>query len=124
MFKVLFIGLGGFLGAIVRFGIVRLLAPLFTKLPLGIWLANVVGSFLMGFVVYFLAQAKGNIGYLQPFLTVGFLGSLTTMSTFAFDTMHLFSLKAIGWAIANLVLTLVSCLLAVYAGAQLASRLF
>ncbi len=115
--------MGGFLGAIARYGLVKIIQSFFTDFPAGIWVANVLGSFLMGLVLTGLAYAKGDFAYWHAFLTIGFLSSFTTMATFAFDTIQLISLKMAGLAVINIVLTLLSCLAGVYLGQKVMALL-
>ena len=87
----IYVGLGGVLGAVSRFALVsfthRFLSLVF---PYGTLLVNVLGSFLIGAMMC-LFEAKAAFGTEVPpqarmFFVVGFLGSLTTFSTIAFDT--------------------------------------
>lgn len=119
MFKILLIGLGGFLGAIARYGLVQLIQPLFSQLPGGILLTNITGSLLIGVFMSIFLHMDKDFGLIQPFLIIGFLGSFTTMATFAYDTVQLFSLASAGLALINVLLTLIFCFLGVYLGKQL-----
>ena len=86
--RLLLIGAGGFLGAILRFligdAVQRMTAN--SAFPYGTFVVNMVGSFLIGF----LTSLAINKGLLSPqarlFLITGLLGSLTTYSTFMFET--------------------------------------
>lgn len=86
---------GGALGAMARHGVslasLRLLGPGF---PWGTLTANVLGSFLMGLLVVWLAAREPNPSVLRAFLAVGVLGAFTTFSTFALETVTLYREKA------------------------------
>lgn len=80
-----YIGLGGFLGAISRFVISSEIAKYFGNyLPYGTLSVNLIGSFIIGILALYFEQ---NIApeYRALFIT-GFLGSLTTFSTFSLET--------------------------------------
>lgn len=84
------IGLGGAVGALAR----HFFAGWLTRLagggfPWGIFAANVLGSFLMGMLIAFLAHVDGVPQAVRAFLAVGVLGAFTTFSTFALETVVL-----------------------------------
>ncbi len=73
----LLIGLGGMLGALVRFSVAKLLADRWHHtFPLPTFIVNMLGSFLLGWVILL------DLPSLQLFLGVGGMGALTTFSTF------------------------------------------
>ena len=75
------VALGGALGAMSRYAVDRSMSALMGPTALGTFVANISGSFLLGFL---LAAASGRLGVSEEariFLTVGFLGSYTTFST-------------------------------------------
>ena len=79
---ILIIGFGGFLGSISRFAFNKFI-PGHAFLPLGTLTVNVIGSFLVGLIVFNLK----NIPYeMRIFSIIGFIGSFTTMAGVAFET--------------------------------------
>ena len=84
----LLVGLGGFIGANARFVVARLVGALFeTRFPLGTFVINVSGSFLLGVLGTLVAQkVMPNSESMRLALGVGFLGAFTTFSTFEFET--------------------------------------
>jgi CrcB protein len=82
------VGVGGFLGANARFVVARGVGALFdTRVPLGTFLVNVSGSFLLGVLGILLAEKfSPHSESLRLALGVGFLGAFTTFSTFEFET--------------------------------------
>ncbi len=124
MLKLLVVGLGGFLGAIARFGLVKLVQPYFSDFPGGILVVNVLGSLLIGITMAFLGYYNNHFTYLHPFFVIGLLGSFTTMATFAFDTIQLLTLKSAVLALANAMLTFVLCLSGVYFGQRIINSFF
>lgn len=86
------IAAGGALGALARYattiGITKLVPSDF---PYATLTVNMVGSFIMGVLVAFFLASGQISNEIKMFLTVGFLGSFTTFSTFSFDTMSLWT---------------------------------
>ena len=91
MILMLYIAAGGALGAVCRWGLnTGISSFLKHPYPWGTLSVNVIGSFLMGLcVAYFLKNAALSNEF-KMFLTVGFLGSFTTFSTFSMDAVNLF----------------------------------
>jgi len=84
----LFIGAGGFFGAISRF-LIATNVQKFTGsfFPLGTLSVNVLGSFIIGFAAMFFAQTVSP--EYKAFVITGFLGALTTFSTFSLENVNL-----------------------------------
>jgi CrcB protein len=118
----LLVGLGGFLGANARFVAARWVGNLVDgRFPLGTFLVNVGGSFLLGLLGSLLAERVVPRGDdLRLALGVGFLGAFTTFSTFEFETHALLEDGAFVTATANVVLSVVLGLLALRVGVVLA----
>lgn len=124
MRRVLIVALGGALGAVVRYGLASLVAArVATAFPLGTWVINISGSFIIGI---FLTIA-GARELLHPdwrlLVAVGFLGAYTTFSTFEYETLHLLQSGRPGLAGLYVASSVTTGLLAVWAGAALAKRL-
>uniref|UniRef100_UPI004047A9E0 fluoride efflux transporter FluC n=1 Tax=Aliarcobacter sp. TaxID=2321116 RepID=UPI004047A9E0 len=115
---ILAIGLGGFLGAIARAYAVHFTnrhIPL--EFPLGILLVNLLGSFLIGILFAYFSHYTVSIN-LKAFLTTGFLGALTTYSTFAIESYLLFG-TSMYLAITNMALNLFGTVIAAGSGYRL-----
>ena len=115
---ILAIGFGGFLGAIVRAYAVHFTnkhIPL--EFPLGILLVNLIGSFIIGVLFAYFSHYTVSMN-LKAFLTTGFLGALTTYSTFAIETYLLFG-TSIYLAILNISLNLIGTILFAGSGYKL-----
>ena len=115
---VLAIGTGGFLGAIARAYVVYLSNKHFSyEFPVGILFVNILGSFLIG--VLFAIFANYAVGdSLKSFLTTGFLGALTTYSTFAIESFFLLE-TSLFLGITNMTLNLLGSVLAAASGYKL-----
>jgi CrcB protein len=116
------VGLGGFLGANARFILARGIGTLFeTKFPLGTFVINMGGSFLLGVLGTLVAQkVMPNSEAMRMALGIGFLGAFTTFSTFEFETHALFDDGSWLTATTNMFASLFVGLVAVRAGIVLA----
>lgn len=117
MQKLLYVGMGAFIGGCLRY-LVSLHAPkLFgTQLPYGTLIVNVVGGFLIGLIME-LSLATNQISpELRLFLTTGILGGLTTFSTFSYETVNFLSEGKYMLGLVNTVLNLFLSLGGVIAG--------
>jgi CrcB protein len=111
----LWIGVAGFAGAIVRYhvdGLVRRSTK--AAFPWGTLVVNVSGCFLLGLAVTLLTERFHPHPHLRAALTVGFIGSYTTFSTFAHETLHLGEDGAGGQALLNVALSVIAGLAAVW----------
>ena len=112
----LIIGLGGFVGAILRYWISGWIQSGFLTFPLGTLGVNFVGSLLLALIMY-ASEYRGLLGEeARVFLTIGVLGSFTTMSTFSFESMKLLEQSEHMMFVLNLIGTVSLCLLAIYLG--------
>lgn len=82
------VGCGAVLGAWLRWGLGLLLNPLFQSLPLGTLAANLLGGYLVGVAVGVFHLHAGLPLALKLFIVTGFLGGLTTFSTFSAEVVE------------------------------------
>jgi CrcB protein len=119
MTNIAYVALGGALGSVARYltilGVARL-----TTLPLGVVLANVLGSFVVGILAVTLTGPRA---VLAPLFIVGFLGGYTTFSTYSLDALRLWQSGQVGLAAAYVAGTVVLSLAAVTAGVVVARAL-
>ncbi len=85
----LVIGVGATCGAWGRWGLGALLNPVFPSIPLGTLAANLIGGYLVGVAIVFMRQFSLLPESVRLAVVTGFLGGLTTFSTFSAETTHL-----------------------------------
>ncbi len=95
------VGAGAALGAWLRWGLGIALNPLFPTVPLGTLAANLIGGYLVGFAVALFHQHAGLSPEMKLFIITGFLGGLTTFSTFSAEVVALLERAQYGWALAT-----------------------
>lgn len=105
------VGIGAAFGAWFRWGLSLSLNSLVPNLPLGTLLANVVGGFLMGVAMGTFSNNPAISPEMRLLITTGFLGGLTTFSTFSAESVNLFSRGELGWASLHLISHVVASLL-------------
>ena len=98
---ILAVGLGAALGAWLRWGLGALLNAVFPTLPMGTLAANLLGGYLIGIAVGVFTHHPGLSPALRLFLITGFLGGLTTFSTFSAEAVGLMTRAEWGWAVAH-----------------------
>ena len=94
------VGVGAVLGAWLRWGLATWLNPVFPSLPLGTLAANLGGGYLVGFAVAFFTTSTLSPEWRLVCVT-GFLGALTTFSTFSAESVQLLQAARYGAAIAH-----------------------
>lgn len=82
------VGLGGFFGALARYGLSQIFLP-YSQLPWGTLIANLLGSFILGFLLLGALPHRVLSESMRAFLAIGFCGSLTTMSTFSLEVVQM-----------------------------------
>ncbi|EME59790.1 fluoride efflux transporter CrcB [Amycolatopsis decaplanina] len=121
---VLFVALGGGLGAILRYLTDRRVqAWRNSAFPWGTLTVNVVGSAILGVLTGW-ASHGGQPDQVRALLAVGFCGGLTTFSTFGYETLRLFTEKARLYAVVNVCVTVLAGLTAATAGLLLAAAVW
>ena len=88
--QLLLIGLGGFIGSIARFLVSRLNTRIdWLSIPVGTLAVNVIGSFLIGFLIGISEKSPILTVELRMFLMVGLCGGFTTFSSFTGENLML-----------------------------------
>ncbi len=121
--SVLAIGLGAALGAILRWLLGLAFNPLLPSLPLGTLAANLLGGLLIGVLMGVFEHDHAIPLAWRLGLTTGFLGGLTTFSTFSAEAVLSLQREQFGWASLLVLAHVAGSLLATMAGLMLA-RMF
>jgi len=90
---------GAGLGALLRWGLGLRLNPVFPTLPLGTLAANLLGGLLVGLAVAWFGRHPGLPPEFRLFAITGFLGGLTTFSTFSAEVVTLLARGEYGWGL-------------------------
>lgn len=93
------VGGGAAVGAWLRWGLGMLLDPVFPTVPLGTLAANLVAGFLMGIAMEFVTRNTAMPPEIRLLMTTGFLGGLSTFSTFSAEIVTLLSHKEYVWGL-------------------------
>lgn len=105
------VGAGAAVGAWVRWGLGLGLNALFPLLPMGTLAANLVGAYLMGLAMGFTVVGGTFTPEVRLLITTGFLGGLTTFSTFSAEAVSLFTRGEYGWASLHILTHVVGSLI-------------
>jgi len=117
------VGLGGFVGAMSRFYINMIVSKNFPhEIPLATLTVNILGSFIIGLLIGLFLYFTPN-DLLRTFIITGFLGALTTYSTFAIESYFLFG-NSFWYAVVNVLLNLFGTILAAGGGYKLIHLIF
>ena len=120
---VLAIGLGGFLGAVARAYSVHLSNKYIpVEFPIGVLIVNIIGSFIIGILFAYFSHITVSTP-LKAFLTTGFLGALTTYSTFAIESYLLMG-TSLYLALTNVFLNVFGTIIAAGSGYKLVQFFF
>ena len=92
------VGIGAALGAWARWGLSAALNKMVPLLPLGTLASNLIGGYLIGIAIGFFLQHALLPAEWRLFVITGFLGGLTTFSTFSGEAVELLIRQEYGWA--------------------------
>ena len=124
MVNMFIIGIGGFFGAITRYGVALWIGQRWGRsFPLGTFVINVSGSFFIGLLMSLFTERFMVNPHWRLMLVVGFLGAYTTFSTFEYETGAL--VKDGEWMIAmlNVVASVIAGFVALKLGEAIAKSI-
>jgi CrcB protein len=113
---VLSVGVGGGLGALIRYFMAGWIQPAGATFNWGIFIVNITGGLVMGLIVEASALRLNLSPEMRAFLTTGILGGYTTFSTFSLDSALLLQKGIYGLAAAYIIGSVVLSILALFAG--------
>ncbi len=121
MGKVLYIALFGAAGCISRYLVSGWMYNIFGEaLPYGTLMVNVLGAFMIGFIMEFGLYSDVISSDVRSGLTIGLLGGLTTFSTFSYETFRFLEDGEFLVAFINIFLNITLCILFVWIGIMIA----
>ncbi|MDH4129641.1 MAG: fluoride efflux transporter CrcB [Spirochaetota bacterium] len=113
--KFLFIGMGGFIGALMRYIIAGLIKN--PSFPFGTMFVNILGCLLIGFFHSIVINKHVSVSY-HHLINIGFLGAFTTFSTFSLETLNLIEEKQYLYSFFNVIISCILGLIAVWIGKE------
>ena len=125
-FNVLLVGAGGCIGSMARYlTVLSLDRKINGVFPYGTFAVNVLGSFILGFLLAWTTHKPDSHSlHWRLFLGTGFCGGFTTFSAFAVENVNLLEKNFPGTAFLYISASVVSGLLAVWAGFSLGRTIF
>jgi len=112
-----YVFIGGGVGSVFRFWVSSLVQKTAqSHIPYGTLTVNVIGSFIIGFIITYIESRNAEFPYWRQLLVIGFLGGFTTFSSFSYDTLSLFRNNELMAAFLNIVGNLGLCIGASFLG--------
>ncbi|HWQ33233.1 MAG TPA: fluoride efflux transporter CrcB [Blastocatellia bacterium] len=125
MNKLVVVALGGALGALARYWLGGLISARWpTQFPLGTFVINLTGSFIIGFFLTLVSQRLTIHPHWRLLVAVGFVGAYTTFSTFEYETLRLIEEGNLLSAALNVILSVALGFIAVWLGVVAARRIY
>ena len=121
MLNILYVALGGSIGASLRFSFLLLFKNFLSLnyLFISTLIVNVIGSFLIGYIIFLLQTKNITQEFIKYFFIIGILGSFTTFSTFSLESVEMLIDKKFIQGFVYMVLSLSLCLFFTYIGLNL-----
>jgi CrcB protein len=118
------VGAGAAVGAWLRWWLGIVLNPVFPTLPFGTLAANLIGGYLMGLALGVFDSFQALPPELRLLAMTGFLGGLTTFSTFSAEAATLLSRQQVGWAALHIAVHVTGSIVLTFGGIATMRLLF
>lgn len=116
VYSLISVGIAAIFGAWLRFFFALFFNPIFPIIPLGTLISNLIGGFLMGMFMAFTKNHAYLSENIRLAIATGFLGSLTTFSTFSAETVNLLTSQQYFWAVILILGHVIGTILATILG--------
>lgn len=117
----LYIFIGGAFGALLRYGLSNFNHG--QTFPIGTLIANLGGAFLMGLITALIIKTFNEYPLIKKGITTGFLGALTTFSTFQFELVHMLEQQQYALLVIYAAISYVFGILLCYIGGRIGGAL-
>ena len=119
MFNLILVATGGALGAVLRYLLSNISKTLFVSSIYGTISVNIIGSFLIGYIITSDFGNKLSENFIKFFLIIGLLGSFTTFSAFSYDVVELINSKKYISSFIYVFISIFICVISAYLGTLL-----
>ena len=116
MFNLILVATGGATGAVLRFILTNFSKSLFASSIYGTLTVNILGSFLIGYIISSSFIKNISEDFIKFFLIVGLLGSFTTFSAFSYEAINLIMSKKILVSFIYIFFSISVCILSAFLG--------
>ena len=119
MFNIILVAAGGATGAILRYTLTNLSKNFFSSSIYGTLSVNILGSFLIGYLITSIYMKSIPEDFVKFFLIIGLLGSFTTFSAFSYEVVDLINSKKYATSLTYILISIFICIISAYFGTLL-----
>ena len=119
MFNLILVAAGGALGSVLRYLLTNICKTFFVSSIYGTISVNIIGSFLIGYLITSDFGYNLSENFIKFFLIIGLLGSFTTFSAFSFEVLELINSKKYVSSFTYIFISIFMCVIFAYLGTLL-----